>query len=246
MELIKNKILIIGDSCLDVYTYCNAKRLAPDKPVPVLDVVNVTETPGMAYNVYCNVNSLFPFCDIITNDGWRDLIKNRYVHNSSNHMFFRVDSSQRIEKINLDNISFEYETVIISDYDKGFLTEGDIEYICTKHPQVFLDTKKILGDWSINAKYIKINNYEYERSKKFINDNVKDKVIKTMGGEGCSYQDRVYPVKKMDVIDVSGAGDTFMASLCVKYTETNDIIESIEFANKCAAKVVKKRGTTTV
>ena len=39
-------------------------------------------------------------------------------------------------------------TVIISDYDKGFLTAEDIEYIYTNHPQVFLDTKKILGNWA--------------------------------------------------------------------------------------------------
>lgn len=242
----KKKILVIGDSCTDVYTYCKSNRLAPDKPVPILEIVETVSSPGMAHNVYCNVNSLIQSCDILTNANWKSITKNRYVHKSSNHMFVRVDSSIPIDKIDLSELSFDYETIIISDYDKGFLTEEDIEYICLNHSQVFLDTKKILGEWSYSAKYIKINNYEYERSKKFIDDKLKHKIIKTMGGAGCSYLGKIYPVKKMDIIDVSGAGDTFMASLCVQYTETNDIVSSIKFANKCASRVVKKRGTTTV
>jgi len=242
----KKKILIIGDSCVDVYTYCKSSRLAPDKPVPVLEIIDTVETPGMAYNVYCNAISLFPSCDIITNSNWKTITKNRYVHKSSNHMFVRIDSSIPIPKIDLTEISYDYETVIISDYDKGFLSEEDIEYICSNHPQVFLDTKKILGSWASNAKFIKINNYEYERSKFFIDTHLKDRVIKTMGGAGCFYKGKIYPVKRMDVIDVSGAGDTFMASLSVKYTETFDIVKSIKFANQCASQVVAKKGTTTI
>ncbi len=46
--------------------------------------------------------------------------------------------------------------------------------------------------------------------------------------------------------DLSGAGDTFMAALAVKYTETGDIDSSITYANSCASQVVKKRGTTVV
>ena len=242
----KDRILVIGDSCSDVYTYCKASRLAPDKPVPVLEVLNKTETPGMAYNVFCNVNSLGVSCDIKTNSNWDKNIKNRYVHESSNHMFMRVDSVSKIDRIKLNEISLNYETIIISDYDKGFLLEEDIEYLCSNHSQVILDTKKILDTWASNAKYIKINNHEFDRSKKFIKDNIKDKIIQTMGGDGCFYNGKLYPVQKMDVIDVSGAGDSFMAALCVRYTQTNNIEQSIEFANQCASEVVKHRGTTII
>ena len=67
-----------------------------------------------------------------------------------------------------------------------------------------------------------------------------------MGGDGCFYNEKLYPVQKMDVIDVSGAGDSFMAALCVRYTQSNDIEQSIEFANQCASEVVKHRGTTII
>lgn len=244
----KQKILIIGDSCLDVYSYCSSSRIAPDKPVPILEVLYKTETPGMAYNVFYNVGSLGVVCDIQTNSNWREVVKNRYVHEPSNHMFIRIDSSTKIERIDVTKLSLNYETIIISDYNKGFLLEDDIEYLCSNHSQVILDTKKVLDTWAINAKFIKINNHEYDRSKKFIENqgNIKNKIIKTMGGDGCLYNEKLYPVKKMDVIDVSGAGDTFMSALCVEYTNTKNIHKSIKFANQCASKVVKRRGTAVI
>ena len=246
----EKKILVIGDSCIDSYAYCRSTRLAPDKPVPVLEVLDTVNTPGMAYNVFRNVVSLTKFpkgIDLLTNERYEDVVKTRYVDAFSNHMFMRVDSVVNIDRIKDNNIRDGYDTVIISDYDKGFLTIEDIEYICTNHPQVFLDTKKILGNWANAARFIKINNYEYERSKDYFqNTNVQDRVIQTMGSEGCYFNGKQYPVEQAEVMDLSGAGDTFMAALAVKYTETEDIDSSITYANSCASKVVKKRGTTVV
>ena len=45
---------------------------------------------------------------------------------------------------------------------------------------------------------------------------------------------------------MSGAGDSWMAAFVVKYIETNDPYESIEFANEKATIVVQKRGVTTI
>ena len=36
------KILVIGDSSRDVFVYCDALRLCPDVPVPVLNVKDQT------------------------------------------------------------------------------------------------------------------------------------------------------------------------------------------------------------
>lgn len=241
------KILVIGDSCLDVYTYCKTSRLAPDKPVPVLEKIRTIATPGMAHNVFRNVHSLTTSCDLITNLNWKEVQKVRYVDEKSNHMFMRVDSAEKINMISHESLSFEYETIIVSDYDKGFLSEEQIEYICSNHSQVFLDTKKVLGDWAKNAKFIKINNYEYERSQKFIDGQINDKIIKTIGGDGCEYQGKLFPVKKkVEVMDVSGAGDTFMAALAVNYTDTYNIESAINFANECASEVVQHKGVTII
>lgn len=241
----KNKILIIGDSCRDRFIYCDSKRLAPDVPVPILNILYQVENDGMAMNLFRNIEK-YHGCDIITNDNWIDIHKTRYIHEESNHLFIRVDTPHNINPIRLDKISLNYDIVVISDYNKGFLSESDIRYICENHPLVFLDTKKILGDWAKSAKFIKINNTEYTASEKYIDQEISGKIIRTKGGSGAFYQGKNYPVEKVDVKDVSGAGDSFLAALVIKYLETNSIEESIVFANEMASKVVTKRGVTTI
>ena len=58
-------------------------------------------------------------------------------------MFIRVDSQSEVTKLeNLESIDFsKYSAVVISDYDKGFLSEEDITKISKPHPLTFLDTK---------------------------------------------------------------------------------------------------------
>ena len=228
-------VLVIGESCRDIFIYCDANRLCPDVPVPVLNIVNQTENGGMAKNVHRNILTRIESCDILTNTDWINVTKTRYVHNASNHMFFRVDSPNTIGKINLNEVDYDYKLIVISDYDKGFLSESDIQTICENHDNVFIDSKKILGDWASKAKFIKINDYEYKRSEKFISDELKSKIIHTMGGDGCRYQNKVYKVNKVDVKDTSGAGDSFLAGLVIEYLKSNDIEKSINFANKCAS-----------
>lgn len=240
------KILVIGESSRDVFVYCDALRLCPDVPVPVLNIKDQSENPGMAKNVQRNIQSLIRDCSIITNDNWYEITKTRYVHESSNHTFFRVDTTQKIPKIDLSLVDYDYEIIVISDYDKGFLSETDIQEICSNHSNVFIDTKKVLGPWADNAAFIKINDYEYKNSEKTLTDNLKNKIIHTMGSNGCEYREIRYPVRKVEVKDVSGAGDSFMAALVVKFYETKDIVQSIKFANECASRVVKQKGVTII
>jgi sugar/nucleoside kinase (ribokinase family) len=48
-----------------------------------------------------------------------------------------------------------------------------------------------------------------------------------------------------ETIDVSGAGDTFISAFTINYLKTNNIIESIKFANEMCSLVVSKRGVVT-
>jgi ribokinase len=161
-------------------------------------------------------------------------------------MFFRVDKPLQIKPIDFNNLELDTDIVIISDYNKGFLSESDIADICNSHPLVFLDTKKILGSWADKAAFIKINNYEFKNSEKFITDKLQNKIIHTRGAEGCDYQGINYPVKKIDVRDTSGAGDSFMAALVAEYLNTSDIVTSIKSANIAASKVVQTRGVGVI
>ena len=189
------KILVIGESCKDVFIYCHAERLAPDLPVPVLSITEQTENPGMAANVKQNVQSIFPDVDLYTNDAWEEVTKTRYMHRNTNHMFIRVDTDHHIPRVRIEQVPFaKYDVIAISDYNKGFLTEEDIRYVCENHDTVFIDTKKLLGDWAAKAKYIKINNYEYERSKPHISKALAKKIIYTKGDQGAYHRGKNYPV----------------------------------------------------
>jgi bifunctional ADP-heptose synthase (sugar kinase/adenylyltransferase) len=239
-------ILIIGESCQDFFVYCDALRIAPDVPVPILNIVSTSENPGMAANVFRNIAKYKNSCDLLTNPNWKNVTKTRYIHEKSNHMFFRVDSNDHIEPIKLDALNLDYKYVVISDYNKGYLSENAIELICNQHPKVFLDTKKPLGTWANSAFYIKINDYEFTHSDPEITNSLEHKIIRTLGSEGCRFKGVNFPVDKVEVKDSSGAGDSFMAALVIQYLDSEDIITSIEFANKLASQIVKQRGVGVI
>lgn len=240
------RISVIGESCTDIFVYCDAVRLAPDIPVPVLKKIYTQENPGMAANVFRNIKSKLDDCDLYTNPEWEKITKTRYMHEKSNHMFFRVDSKSNVDPVKLHEINLNSELIVISDYNKGFLDESDIEWICENHPNVFLDTKKILGNWASKAKYIKINDYEYNNSKDKISGALSAKIIHTVGQFGCNYQGENFPVTKHEIRDTSGAGDSFMAALVVEYLKTRDILASIKSANIAASQVVQHRGVGVI
>ena len=243
------RVLVIGDSCKDIYLYGSADRLCPDAPVPVFVATHKRENKGMAGNVYENLVALGATCDFITNED--EIIKTRYVEEKSNHIIVRVDSGEeKIQKIsNIHELKLDaYDAVVISDYNKGFLSEKDISHLSQNHPVTFLDTKKILGDWAKDVKYIKINEVEYATSRFQLSSRpwLQEKLITTMGSSGCRFNGRVFPVDKVEVKDLSGAGDTFLAALVYKFLHTGDIHASLIYANQCATLVVQKRGVTTV
>ena len=243
------KVLVIGDSCLDEYIYCTTSRFCPDAPVPILKPESFVSTLGMAGNVVDNLEALGIEVELISNAN--KIKKTRYVDSKTNHMFFRIDEGEDdvfpIAQKSLDNINWEdYSAVVISDYCKGFIDENTIKYISKQHPITFLDTKKQIGSWVEDITFIKINDVEYRYSEKFIDNNYKDSLIITRGSNGAEYKGNTYPVKKVDVKDTSGAGDSFLAGLVGNYLETYNIIEAIKFANKCATQVVQKKGTAKI
>ena len=242
------RLLVVGDSCTDVFVYCHAGRLAPDLPVPVLDVIEEICNPGMAANVARNIEALGHPCDLVTQDGWELMTKTRYVHGKTNHTFIRIDSKQPISRASVRDIPLAgYELIAISDYDKGFLTAEDIQYLCENHACVFIDSKKLLGAYLNGATCIKINNIEYERSKDRLTPELAEKTIITGGEEGARYRGVAYPVPDVvHVKDATGAGDSFFAALVVRYAETHDVPEAIRFANGCASRTVTQRGVTLV
>lgn len=243
------KILIIGDSCTDIFQYGVCERLSPEAAVPIFKPTYLKTSGGMAINIAENIAALGVEYDLITND-FRPA-KTRYVEEQSNHLLLRVDVNDRVNPIEwevLDKINYQdYSAVIISDYNKGYLWEDHIIHISKQHDLVFLDSKKEIGNWVENVKFIKINKSEFLKNWK---DplNFKGDLIVTLGKDGVDLNKihRFAIENEHNVRDLSGAGDTFLAALVVKYLETKDIKEAIKFANKCAAWVVTQKGVVAV
>lgn len=245
------KVLVIGDSCQDIFIYGKCERLSPEAPVPVLNPSDTIGSGGMTINVFENLKALGVKCDIITNDVRP--VKTRYVDEVSNQMLLRVDEDDTIRPISSDILNdinyYGYDAIIISDYNKGFLSERVIQIISEKHPLVFMDTKKRIGDWANKVRVIKINDKEYLENEEYLNlfTNSYDLVV-TRGKHGAILNNTFsYDIEnKHEVRDLSGAGDTFLASLVADYINNNDICKSIQFANKCAAWVVSQKGVAIV
>ena len=243
------KILVIGDSCRDIFVYGNCDRLEPTAPAPIFNPFKTVENGGMALNVQKNIASFGAEADLCTNKNWKDITKTRFIDYKTNHMLMRLDKNddlyEPIEFEKLKKIRFtNYDGVVISDYNKGFLLEEHIEYISSNHNVVFLDTKKTLGAWAEKTSYIKINQAEYRRSEDRLTDVLEEKLIVTLGPRGARHNNVIYAVPEVQIKDLSGAGDTFVASLVVKYIETGSMQESIKFANESATLVVQRRGVS--
>jgi bifunctional ADP-heptose synthase (sugar kinase/adenylyltransferase) len=244
--LAPRKVLVIGESCLDVFTYCEASRLAPDLPVPVLEKVASIETPGMAHNVYNNLLALGIEAEMLTNQDWRDHRKERLVHKKTNHTFLRLDSRHQVVNDFRHPDYSQFGVVIISDYDKGYLSEETIAEICSKHPMVLLDTKKQIGEYAQECFLIKINSDEAARSESTLGD-FDENLIVTLGPAGAKYRGEIYEQKEVvDVFDTSGAGDSFIASLASTLVMGLSVTEAIIQANIDAASVVRKKGVSLI
>ena len=249
------KILIVGDSCKDIFVYGEITKLSPEAPVPVFNPIKQKENGGMDHNVFNNLVSLGVDATLVTNRD-TNIRKVRYVDNRSNQMVLRIDENDECEEIDeiirmhICNNQYQnktYDAIVISDYCKGFLDEIDINSLCKSNKNVFVDTKKKLGDWVRHADYLKINSIEYEQNKDFLQGNdILDKTIITKGRQGCLFRGKIYLTEDVPVKDISGAGDTFLAGLVVEYIRSNDIVKAIKFAQECTTIVVQKHGVSTV
>lgn len=228
------KVLVLGDGCIDEYVYGNCTRLNPEAPVPVMKYNRTDSRGGMAWNVFNNLEAFGLDVEIITNK--ETIYKTRYVDEKSNQQILRVDRENKVVPFN-GEIDEKYDIIVISDYDKGFLSQAKLfDIVHSADCPVFIDSKK-----TELPKYnciIKLNEPEYQ---KLTSDN--HNVIVTRGAAGAEYAGQLFPAQKVKVYDVVGAGDTFLAALVYFYLRCGKIEDAIPYANKAASIAVQNIGT---
>jgi D-beta-D-heptose 7-phosphate kinase/D-beta-D-heptose 1-phosphate adenosyltransferase len=161
-----------------------------------------------------------------------------------------------------------YDMVLLSDYNKGMLSDELLENIFAISRSA--GVKTIVDPKGVNfSKYKGANTIKPNKKEAIIasgisitdNDSLKtacikiqeltncDNVIVTMSEEGIAlFSDNkltIIPTKALDVIDVTGAGDTVLASLGLGLASGNTLYDACDFANHAAAVVVSKVGSAT-
>lgn len=161
-----------------------------------------------------------------------------------------------------------YDIVLLSDYAKGvftnFLTQELIKYANADNVKVLVDPKGYNYSKYCGAYLLTPNKKEASIASK-IDINDEESLLKaitklkeecklnislvTLSEGGVAIYDdnlRVYPTLAREVYDVTGAGDTVLASLGFSLSCGYDIDNAVKFANLAAGLVVGKIGSSTV
>ena len=237
------KILLIGDICDDIYQYGVVERISPEAPVPIFKPTHSTGRLGMVGNVYQNLVALG--CDVTLKTGSHSK-KTRFIDSRSKQQLLRIDEdvqSSPLQKDFVSNIN-DYDAVVISDYDKGVVTYDLIDWIRQEFKgPIFMDTKKkdIACFYGI---FVKINENEYKDRW-----SINDSLIVTLGDRGAMYKtgrdpkhETVYPCPKVEVVDITGAGDTFLSAFTFEFLRSHNHSMAIDFANRASSITVQHFG----
>lgn len=229
-------ILLIGDDCKDIYQYGTIDRLSPEAPVPVFVPTRTEEREGMAGNVANNLEALGCHVNYLHGE---TSTKTRIIDARSKQQIVRIDNDIKSAPITFDTeIPNVYDAVVVSDYNKGTVSYELIEELIALSIPIFIDTKKtdlarMQGAW------VKINDLEYSKITSECTG-----LIVTHGASGASviHHDITCPAPNVEVADVTGAGDTFLAALVYNYLHTKDIKSAVDFAILASSVTVQHFG----
>jgi D-beta-D-heptose 7-phosphate kinase/D-beta-D-heptose 1-phosphate adenosyltransferase len=241
------KVLVIGDVITDKYIYGTSTRLSPEAPVPVVNLADVKISQGGAGLVFKNLKSLGVDVKML-NLSNPSSVKTRVI--CDGHYITRIDEDyitdgQEALKSILEKDFSEYEYVILSDYNKGVLEHSTniIAHLNSFGCKVIVDPKRHASCYE-GAWLVKPNGSEFEGLGftkwlgNIITTNASKPVIAEIDKE--YYTVSVEPV---EVSDVTGAGDCFLAAFVYALTKGYDYQKALEIAVSGSTQSVKHVGT---
>ncbi|HSX10757.1 MAG TPA: PfkB family carbohydrate kinase [Chlamydiales bacterium] len=294
------KVLVLGDFMLDTYTTGRVKRISPEAPVPVMEVLKQESRPGGAGNVVLNLTTLgasvvavgrigndaegselkkcLSCADtsvLLVEPNYKTPVKNRLI--ADNQQLIRVDfetiqplcpevESAIVEKLEL--LIPQVQIVALSDYGKGFLTHRLIAECLriAKRANVptIVDPKGTDFTKYRGATVLKPNLSEAYAAVKMVPPTPLDQVARellaiskveilliTRSEAGISVFDAGgtrsdFPVRSKEVLDVTGAGDTVLAMICLGLANGLDIHLATQLANIAAGISIERLGCVQV
>lgn len=305
--LLKNfvgkRVLVIGDLMLDEFLWGHARRIAPEAPVPVVEIVRESVHTGGAGNVAANLAALKAqtviigvkgndsfgtrLCDefdrlginsehIVIDNSRPTTVKTRIIAHSQHVV--RTDREKKhpvdrvIEQHLIDRFLVslpQADAVIVSDYEKGVITPTLLSVILPavkkRDIPVCIDPKLKNFEYYQPATLVTPNQHEAESAARMTIDSPESlekvgqklrsmlgsaDILITRGEEGMSLfngdeHPTHIPTMAREVFDVTGAGDTVVATLTLGLAAGANSIEAAMLANYAAGIVVGKVGTAT-
>lgn len=297
-EFERKKILVLGDLMMDKYIWGHVSRISPEAPIPVVVAKNDTSCLGGAGNVAHNLQKLGTssiLTGIVGNDKEGEWIRNTVEDDrgifispqrpttvktrviAHHQHVVRVDqeekepiSTELTEKIHSFIQEEKWDGLIISDYNKGIITESllgkVLSYSQQKDLPVCVDPKVEHFHFFSPVTLITPNHLEAEsvvhhacRNDKEVEkagNTILSKISTTYlilkrGEQGLSVFERGkkalhVPTLAQEVYDVTGAGDTVIAVSSLALLAGASIQEAAMLANIAAGIVVGKLGTATL
>ncbi len=131
------------------------------------------------------------------------------------------------------------KTVLVDPKGSNFLPYSGASILTPNRSEL----RQVVGDWNSEAELT-------EKAQNLRRQLNIEALLVTRSEEGMSLytEDMVHHVSTMarEVFDVSGAGDTVIATLGAMLASGKGLLESVEIANRAAGIVVGKLGTATV
>jgi len=187
--------------------------------------------------------------------------KTRIVTSDRGIQLIRLDSENTIEFSQdvvlllhqLKLLKDDFDIIIVSDYAKGVINELLMNELRSRNTKIVVDPKRVKTNLYDNVFIVTPNEKEFNAMfSDGYNYERMEYIIKTMGPKGMKVIDvkadhtTTIRSKAVDVYNVSGAGDTVVATISAAVAMGFDVVEAAAIANMCAGYVVTKPGTTSV
>ena len=252
-----SEIIVVGDSITDIYSHVSEKT-NPENDSPAYLIKKRKETRGGASNVVKCLEGLGNEVIDLTmglTTKERIFLDDKYICRLDDDKILSMSSIFYAETLKLiKNSSAEY--VVVSDYNKGYLTKNFCYELEQLGKKLILDIKPNHLKWfktpfliKPNLKELremtKINNYKIAGMK--LAKKKKCYVLVTLGSKGMCLFSKTgmltyFSPEKTKCIDVTGAGDTVISVLTHFLTNNKDIIWATKAANIAGAISVSKNG----
>jgi len=240
--------------------------------VKVLSVIGGCKTSNELKNLFKEINLSTDY--LIEQKNRVTSKKTRIISSQQQVIRYDIESNDDIDIVSekklivlFKSVLNDLDLVVLSDYGKGvlttYVTKEIIKIANSNNIKVIVDPKG--SDYSkYTSAYLLTPNKKEAGEATGINISDKDSLKKalvylknscdlntsliTLSEDGIAFFDddlRIHPTVAREVYDVTGAGDTVLASLGFALSCNYSIEEAIEFANLAAGIVVGKIGSAT-